>query len=98
MTIVEAKKNDIEAGLGQCIAQMVAAQLFNERSGRSGGVYGCVTTGEDWQFLRLDGQVVIIDTTRRYINDVGSILAAFLSIAGQAGSAEPVAPADRPRE
>ena len=84
VTIVEAKKNDIDAGLGQCIAQMVAAQLFNERAGRKGVVFGCVTTGEDWQFLRLDGQAVMIDTTRRYINDVGSILAAFLSMAGQA--------------
>jgi hypothetical protein len=86
--IVEAKKNDIEAGLGQCIAQMVAARIFNERAGRVSVVYGCVTTGEDWQFLRLDGQAVLIDTTRRYINDVGSILAAFLSIAGQAEAAE----------
>jgi hypothetical protein len=98
VTIVEAKKNDIEAGLGQCIAQMVAAQIFNERAGRLGVVYGCVTTGEDWQFLRLDGKAITIDTTRRYINDVGSILAAFLSIAGQAGAAEQVAPADRPRD
>ena len=97
VTIVEAKKNDIEAGLGQCIAQMVAAQLFNERAGHKGVVYGCVTTGEDWQFLRLDGQAVIIDTTRRYINDVGSILAAFLAITGPAGTADPVAAADRSR-
>ena len=82
VTIVEAKKNDIEAGLGQCIAQMVAAQLFNERAGHSGVIYGCVTTGEDWQFLRIDGQSVVIDTTRRYINDVGSILSVFLSIVG----------------
>ena len=87
VTVVEAKKNDIDAGLGQCIAQMVAAQLFNERVGHIGVVYGCVTTGEDWQFLRLDGQVVLIDTTRRYINDVGSILAAFLSMAGQVADA-----------
>ena len=94
VTIVEAKKNDIDAGLGQCIAQMVAAQIFNERAGRTGVVYGCVTTGEDWQFLRLNGQTVLIDTTRRYINDVGSILAAFLSMAGQVGSAEPVTAPD----
>ena len=85
-TIVEAKKNDIEAGPGQCIAQMVAAQLFNERAGRPGVVYGCVTTGEDWQFLRLDGRTVLIDTTRRYINDVGSILAAFLVMTGPPGT------------
>ena len=88
VTIVEAKKNDIEAGLGQCIAQMVAAQLFNLRSGHSAVVYGCVTTGEDWQFLRLDGQTILIDTVRRYINDVGSILAAFLSMVELAGRDE----------
>ena len=81
VTIVEAKKNDIEGGLGQCIAQMVAAQIFNERAGHPGVVYGCVTTGEDWQFLRLEGQSVVIDSSRRYINDVGSILAVFLAIA-----------------
>ena len=86
VTILEAKKNDIEAGLGQCIAQMVAAQLFNERAGHSGVVYGCVTTGEDWQFLRLEGTAVIIDTMRRYINNVGSILAAFLSMTGHINS------------
>src|SRR5947209_18054673 len=44
-TVVEAKKNDVEAGLGQCIAQMVAARQFNEAAGRLGApVYGCVTT------------------------------------------------------
>jgi hypothetical protein len=98
VTIVEARKNDIEAGLGQCIAQMVAAQLFNERAGSRGVVYGCVTTGEDWQFLRLDGQTVLIDTKRRYINDVGSILAAFLSMPGQAGGAKPDAAPDPTRK
>ena len=82
VTIVEAKKNDIDAGLGQCIAQMVAARIFNERSGQTSAVFGCVTTGEDWQFLRLDGSVVLIDTRRRYINDINSILAAFLAMAG----------------
>src|SRR6266516_4791566 len=35
MTVVEAKKNDIEVGLGQCIAQMVAARKFNEAAWRT---------------------------------------------------------------
>jgi len=43
------------------------------------------TTGENWQFLRLDGQAILIDTTRHYINDVASILAAFLSMTRQPG-------------
>ena len=47
LTVVEAKKNDIEGGLGQCVAQMVAARLFNERAGdTTTRVFGCVTTGE----------------------------------------------------
>jgi hypothetical protein len=85
LTMVEAKKNDMEAGLGQCIAQMVAAQVFNERSGRPlHFVYGCVTTGEDWQFLLLSGTAVTIDQTRLYIDNVGGILAALQASIQQA--------------
>src|SRR5215213_5924093 len=40
-TVVEAKENDVVAGLGLCIAQMVAARRFNEGAGRSGApVFG----------------------------------------------------------
>jgi hypothetical protein len=78
MAVVEAKRNDIEGGLGQCIAQMVAARLFNERSGHPGpAVHGCVTTGETWQFLRLAGDVATLHRPRLYIDNVGLILAAF---------------------
>lgn len=78
LTLVEAKKNDIDAGLGQCVAQMVAAQEYNERSGQPlPAVYGCVTTGEDWQFLRLIEAAVTIDQGRFYIDNVGGILAAL---------------------
>ena len=83
LAVVEAKRNDIEAGLGQCAAQLVAAQLFNERAGLANRrVFGCVTTGEDWQFLRLDGQEMVIDPSRRYINRVGSVLEALLAAVG----------------
>lgn len=78
MTVVEAKKNDVEAGLGQCIAQMVAAQIFNQSAGHSMfPVFGCVTTGEIWQFLRLTESVVSMDQRRFYLDDTGSILAAI---------------------
>jgi hypothetical protein len=81
VTIVEAKKNDIEAGLGQCVAQMVGARIFNERAGSdSGPIFGCVTTGETWQFLRLDDTVVGIDHTRYYINNVGLVLAVWMAV------------------
>jgi hypothetical protein len=81
VTIVEAKKNDIEGGLGQCVAQMVGARLFNEKAGRSPPhIFGCVTTGEAWQFLRLEAAAVSIDRARYYIDNVGAILAVFQAI------------------
>jgi hypothetical protein len=86
ITLVEAKKNDVEAGLGQCIAQMVAAQIYNEREKQDvPAVYGCVTTGEAWQFVRLAATAVTIDRTRLYIDNVGGILSVFQAIASRRG-------------
>jgi hypothetical protein len=67
VSLVEAKKQDIDLGLGQCIAQMVGASLFNQRKGQSvAAIFGCVTTGEIWQFLKLEDQTVVIDS-RSYL-------------------------------
>jgi hypothetical protein len=82
--IVEAKKNDIESGLGQCAAQMLGAQRLNQQEGAGiETVYGCVTTGEAWQFLRLNQTNLELDTERYYINEVGTILAVLQAIIGQ---------------
>lgn len=81
LVVVEAKKNDIEVGLGQCAAQMIAARQFNESHKTPiAHVHGCVTTGEDWQFLRLDDNNLIVDDDRYYINDVDKILGILLAI------------------
>jgi hypothetical protein len=75
ITIVEAKKENINAGLGQCVAEMFAAKLFNEREGNNiQTIYGTVTTGTNWKFLKLLGQVVEIDLSEYYISDIGKIL------------------------
>ncbi len=82
LTILEAKRGDLELGLGQAIAQMVAAQKFNRLEGTEvGPVYGCVTTGELWQFLRITEKCLEQDTDRYHIGNAGSILAALLKIA-----------------
>lgn len=61
VTVLEAKRGDIELGLGQCVAQMVGARLFNEQAGCAPRpVFGVVTTGESWQFLRLEGPTVTL--------------------------------------
>jgi len=79
--VVEAKKNDVEGGLGQCIAQMVAADRFNQQAGRTAfPVFGCVTTGEVWQFLRLAGTEALLQRRRYYIDNIDLILGAFQAI------------------
>jgi hypothetical protein len=60
--LVEAKKGDIEQGLGQCGAEMYAAQLFNSQENKSPpAIYGCVTNAFNWCFLKLDNKNLLID-------------------------------------
>jgi len=81
VAVVEAKKADIDLGLGQCVAEMVAASEFNRDAGESDApVYGCVTNGEVWQWMKLDGNRALIDSSRRPLSEVGHILAAFLAV------------------
>ncbi|MBS3030435.1 MAG: hypothetical protein HCA25_26305 [Dolichospermum sp. DET50] len=78
--IVEAKKENIKGGLGQCIAEMYAARLFNEREGNEiTEIYGVVTTGEIWKFLKLSGELVQIDLAEYFLNDVNKILGILAS-------------------
>ena len=79
--LVEAKKNDIELGLGQCIAQMFASAIFNQRSENNyPTIFGCVTTGENWQFLKLENNLAIVDSERFYISEPENILGIFKTI------------------
>jgi hypothetical protein len=92
VTIVEAKRAEIEPAIGQCAAQMVGATLFNEQNGRPvKAMHGCVTTGEAWQFLRLAESRLEIDRQRYYIDNPGLILAIFQSIVALPPAAEPSA-------
>src|SRR5439155_25767773 len=83
IVIVEAKCDSIKDGLGQCIATMVGAQLFNEREETGIGViHGMVTTGSIWQALRLEGPKVWIDQREHYIEQPGKLLGILLQMVG----------------
>ena len=83
VVIVEAKRDSIKDDLGQCIATMVGAQVFNERE-QTGitAIYGMVTTGSIWQALRLEAQAIWIDRREHYIEQPGKILAILLKMVG----------------
>jgi hypothetical protein len=78
MVAVEAKQDKFEKGTTQCIAEMIAARIFNERKGNpQKQIYGCVTTGVGWLFLVLDNNNAFVDTT---IFDVTNDLEQILGI------------------
>lgn len=75
ITVVEAKRDDLGVGVGQCVAEMVGAKTFNERSGDAiDTVYGAVTTGTMWRFMSLSGNTLTIDFNEYSINDIAKIL------------------------
>lgn len=75
VTIVEAKNENIAGGLGQCIAEMKASQLFNETEGlASFQIYGAVTTGNVWKFLKYESQRAYIDKVEYHITAVNKIV------------------------
>jgi hypothetical protein len=85
VAIVEAKNEDLKAGLGQCIAELVAAQTFNYQENQPfQRLYGIVTSGELWKFLQLEDKVVSIDLSNYEIHQIGKILAILLSFLPQA--------------
>ncbi len=73
--LVEAKKGELDVGLGQCTAEMVAAQIFNANEEKViPVVYGCVTSGKLWQFLKLEHQDLTIDLNEYQVTPVERIL------------------------
>lgn len=81
VAIVEAKNDNLRNGLGQCIAAAYAAELYNQRSSSSvPAVFGVVTTGSAWKFLRLEQSVLTLDLKEYYIDNAGKILGVLKHI------------------
>ena len=84
ITIVEAKNENIIGGLGQCIAEMVAANIFNtQEHNQVEKIYGAVTSGTAWQFLRLKENNVEIDLKEYFIDNPGKIVGILSSMVEQ---------------
>jgi len=73
-TIVEAKNENLNAGIPQCIAELIAASRFNQQHGNAiPCLYGSVTTGNLWKFLRLEGNQVTLDLQEYALDPVERI-------------------------
>ncbi len=79
--LVEAKNDNIDYGLAQCIAQMLGAVIFNQKHNIVVPcIYGCVTNSDAWQFLKLENNQLFMDDKRHYLDNVGGLLGIFQHI------------------
>ncbi len=84
--LVEADKEGLDLGWGECVAEMIAAQKFNTSKGNEISVmYGSVTNGRSWQFLKLEGKNVTIDSHQYYVTPVERILGILKWMADESG-------------
>ena len=79
---------DVKLGLAQCVAQcvaeMVAAQRFNAEAGNDiPCVYGAITSGTEWLFLKLEGQTLSIDMAVYQLVQCDRILGILASMVEQ---------------
>lgn len=81
ITLVEAKKDNVANGFGQCIAEMIGAQLFNQQKNKPlDTIYGVVTTGSNWKFLKLNQNVISILAGEIYIDQIEVILGTLATM------------------
>jgi hypothetical protein len=84
ITIVEAKNDNIGYGLGQCMAEMYASQLYNQAKHNTiKTVYGIVTTGNEWKFLQLQENKITIDINEYFINNIAKIFGILVYMINQ---------------
>jgi len=82
IAVVEAKHNqDLPDASPQCIAEMYAARIFNERNGEDTPfIYGVVTNGYEWLFMRLENDQTIIDIDRHTLQNLPRLLGTWQTI------------------
>ncbi|CAK0774749.1 conserved hypothetical protein [Gammaproteobacteria bacterium] len=78
--LVEAKNDNMKSGYAQCMAEMIAAQIYNIQQGHPvNWIFGVVTTGSNWRFLKLEDQQICIDFDEYLISQINKILGILVA-------------------
>lgn len=81
VAVIEAKRDNLEAGVDQCAAQLYGASLVNQGLGHPVSVYyGCVTNAREWLFLKLEHGHYVIDNRRYHLDRLPELLGVFQHI------------------
>lgn len=74
LCIIEAKKDDFEQGLAQCLVEMQACQWQNRQANRNIDVLGIITNGTTWQFYKLVTTGEVYESAPYAIGEMNSVL------------------------
>lgn len=81
---MEAKNENIIGGLGQCLSEMIASTIFNKKENfHIESIYGVVTTGSSWKFLKLIANTVLIDRKEYHIENIDKIMGILIAMINQ---------------
>jgi hypothetical protein len=81
LAVVEAKNENFKQGIAQAAAEMYAAQVYNEREGTPTPLlYGAVTIGNEWRFLKFENGVLTVDNRFYDLDDLPSILGLMVAM------------------
>jgi hypothetical protein len=81
LCVTEAKIGRIQRHIPQAAAQMLGARVFNEKNGEpTNTVYGAVTDGKVWRFLKLENDSFFQDEKDIFINDLPLLLGVLQEI------------------
>lgn len=58
---------------------MVAAQILNQGQNNNYTIYGSVTTGTNWKFMKLFDQVVKVDPNEYFLKNIGKLMGILRS-------------------
>jgi hypothetical protein len=74
LCVSEAKKDDFDKGLAQCLVEMQACFEINQQENHQSIIFGIVTNGSGWQFYKREISGEVFETPPYSISQVPEIL------------------------
>ncbi|MGH9840077.1 MAG: type I restriction enzyme HsdR N-terminal domain-containing protein [Blastocatellia bacterium] len=80
LCVVEAKKDDFEQGMAQCLVEMKACRWRNEQDGFRGDIFGIVSNGEAWRYYKFTLRGKVYESTVYAIGETSNVLGSLHSV------------------
>ena len=74
LCIVEAKKDDFEKGLAQCLVELHTCAQINAKKKKTQELFGIVTNAEGWKFYRRDPTGAFYETPLHALTHLQQLL------------------------